>query len=100
MTIEYRYLKRDGDILTCNSCACEAPLAHFDGGAGRRARDLCEVCASTFIGNMTQYATLYSTEQRDQAVIQAQVANLMLDKLTPRTADKASAAEHPSEETE
>lgn len=99
MTIEYKYMLSHGDICTCESCEAEAPLAWFDTGFPRTKKKICEVCATTTIGRITEYAPRdpAAMQRRDDLKIMAQVANHLLDKLTPRLADQANAVFVPDE---
>ncbi len=84
--IEFRYHVIKEDLVSCDVCSCEAPLHQFGGTLGHaKSHLLCEVCSSTFIGNQIASpgdVEAYGGEQI--LVCMAQVANLLLDKLTSR----------------
>lgn len=82
---EYRWSsgsKFSGDLLVCQSCGWEAPLAEF---RRRKIVDetklICEVCANSEIGGVTDYL-----RDEDIGIYRsiAQCTNLILDKLTDR----------------
>jgi hypothetical protein len=85
MSIEFEYKKtEDQDIETCDSCASEAPLSLFKGNGldNDSDRNLCELCANSFVGNATRYPKVHDNVPLFQTV--AQVGNILLDKLTDR----------------
>lgn len=91
MTYEckYEYHKIDGEIETCHTCGSMAPThkfggVHREGLPGITGEDqyLCEFCASTRIGDAVNYPSQYPDHVLFQAL--AEVANLLLDKLTDR----------------
>lgn len=83
MSIKYKYEVKDGDIEECDSCGSEAPLLEFPTGPPKREiRKLCKICASTFVGNKTEYRR--GEQIGEIAIIIAQIANLLLDELTDR----------------
>ena len=64
----------DGDIKPCDCCGCEVALSTYEDRGKKKV--LCEVCATTFIGN--------SLDRRHEPVtkeILAQVANLIIEKI-------------------
>ena len=79
--------------VQCATCGSDAPVAWFERpfilrkDGDPKTWYLCEVCASTFVGNTIMYKSVYSQEARDAAVLLAQVANHLLDKLTKRRKD-------------
>ena len=81
-----RYYKTEyGDIVTCDSCSSEAPLSEYNNSYGQAPpkRNLCDICACTFIGIASGYPQQYDNVSLFQSL--AQMGNLLLDKLTPRT---------------
>jgi hypothetical protein len=95
MNYTYRFIeeKHMGDSIPvpheCQSCGSVAPLADFkinasDATMRQVAKELCEICASTFIGNVTNYDRVYTVQEKTVCICVAQVANLLLDKLTCR----------------
>jgi hypothetical protein len=80
---EFKY-KMDGEyIIECDSCGMEAPISHFNANLpGKKERDLCELCAGSFIANATEYTQLYDNVALYQSI--AMVGNILLDKLTDR----------------
>lgn len=81
----YRYIYADGHAQECDSCGYTAPLAEFPRRslAERDQRKLiCEVCATTEIGSITDYASRSHDIELFRVV--AQSTNLILDKMTGR----------------
>jgi hypothetical protein len=83
---EYRYKKRDGDTVECDSCQSPAPVATFEhrtpGTVQIETRELCEVCASSFIANAVQYPRQYENVALYQAL--GRCTNMILDAITKR----------------
>lgn len=91
MRYTYRFIEgeRERTPHECDSCGCIAPLGDFkvnksDGSMEQIFIELCEVCSSTYISNITRYNRVYSLEEQNITRSLAQVANLLLDKLTGR----------------
>lgn len=91
MRYTYRFIESVCDHVPheCHICRCVAPLGDFklnksDGSMEQVFVEMCEVCAATFISNTIHWKSVYSGEQAHMALILAQVANLLLDKLTDR----------------
>jgi len=71
----------DDEFETCESCGCEVPLDRFPPMRPSQAdRLLCEVCATTRIGNLTGVGDVDAPLAR----VIAQVANLLIEKLSPK----------------
>jgi hypothetical protein len=81
----YKYIVEDGYVCECESCGATAPLFFFDTVPLHPGRYLCEICASTFAGNMTQYPDQYDHSAVTLAQIVAHTGNLILDKIEGRT---------------
>ncbi len=70
---KFEYRRNDHqDLLGCETCACEVPLAEFRAIHGPHMRLLCEVCAVTTIGMGYKEVT---------PRMLAEVANHLLTKL-------------------
>lgn len=101
--MQFRYLQSHaGNICSCDSCGSEAPLEWFSGLPGQRQRKLCEVCADTLIGRLTEIGASAPEEyhRREPLRIMAQVANHLLDKLTQRLHEQETAEILPPESDE
>ncbi len=48
-----------GDILGCDGCGEEAPLAETSGGYPEKKFEFCGLCYSSFIGNAKMYPNQY-----------------------------------------
>lgn len=84
--IEYKYIRNEiGDVLECDSCDSIAPLAEFNESFPKQKRSLCELCASSQIGNVTLHPEQYPDSEIFEAL--AQVGNIILDKITGRKRD-------------
>ena len=77
--IKYEVKHEGGYPVECDSCGSVAPTYTQKIHCPDRTRELCEVCASSFIGNATRYPDQYVNVQLYQSL--AQVANLILDKI-------------------
>ena len=84
MSRDYKYMKEDKYLTECASCGSVAPLSNFPVGNCNKVEDryICELCASSFIGNATKYPTQYENVSLYQSI--AQVGNVILDILTGR----------------
>jgi hypothetical protein len=82
MADTYEYVVEDGDVKDCESCSFPAPLQTFQGYPGKPDKQICKVCAETFIGNRLE-ASHYD-ESRELFRVIAQVANLILDEVKDR----------------
>lgn len=74
--ITYQYVIDDGYVRECDSCQVEAPLHDFGD------RKLCELCATSFVGNATQFQEHYQNVSLFIAI--AQIGNIVLDHATGR----------------
>ena len=80
---KFTYRVEDGWIEECECCSSPAPLAEFDSGMmDGKKKLICEICASTIIGRLTEYKS--HRDDRDTLICMAQMGNLILDKLTGR----------------
>jgi hypothetical protein len=85
INFEYRQ-DEDGYEIGCASCFHDAPVDMFLRGFPQKKEEyICELCASTFIGNATEYPDLHDNVSLFQSI--AQVGNILLDKLTDRNKD-------------
>lgn len=70
-----------GEVIACDSCASEVPVAPFEWGPPynedheRKKRMLCYICANTYIGNNTRD---YRNPEGPISRIIAQVGNILL----------------------
>ena len=64
----------EGDIASCDCCGCEVAIEKFTGTG--EEKELCEVCASTFIGSVLANRSEPVTKEE-----LAQVANLIISKI-------------------
>ena len=82
MRDSYEYVVEDGDVMDCESCSFPAPLRTFRGYPGKPDKQICKVCAETFIGNHTE-SNSFDPQLEIFRVI-AQATNIVLDAVLSR----------------